>query len=87
MSTAYLIFQVQEMNRQLEEKLRGREGEIFRLRETTRNLQKDLNSVGSSRRQSRTSSNATATNLDVGELKSLLDDKDRQIAVRMCPES
>lgn len=68
-------FQAQDMNRQLEEKLKLREAEIYRLRDSTRTL-KDLNSNSSLSRHSKASSVEVSD-----ELKNILEDKEHEIAV------
>lgn len=62
--------------------MRARESEILRLRDATKNLttqQNNLNSVGSSRRQSRNSNNSSS--METEDLRNQLDDRDHQIKV------
>ena len=79
--------QAQDYSRQLEEKLRARETEIQKLRETTSKSLNIMatgsdntrnNSVISSRRQSR---NSQYANMELEDLKYELDEKEREINV------
>ena len=96
MSRHHLIFgiffcqQAQDYSRQLEEKLRARETEIQKLRETTSKTftmatgcgsDTRNNSVISSRRQSRNSQSAQYANMELEDLKYELDEKEREINV------
>ena len=76
------------MNRHMEEKLKSREAEILRLRDSTRNLQKglsnsynNLSSKSNSRRHS-TRASTEDFNADSEELKRILDDKEDELSVR-----
>ena len=68
--------QAQDISKQLEEKLRFRDAEIFRLKEHSK--KQELNSVGSSRKQSRASSHF---NLEMEDLKDMVAEKEHEISV------
>ena len=59
----------------MEEKLRFRDAEIYRLREVE-HQSKNTSSVSSSRKQSRASSH-----LDLADLKDMIDEKEHEISV------
>ena len=61
----------------MEEKLRFRDAEIYRLKESTKSI---INSVGSSRKQSRASSQH---HLDLEDLKEMIEEKEHEISVSL----
>ena len=70
--------QAQDISRQLEEKLKFRDAEIFRLKDLSK--KQELSSVGSSRKQSRASSNY---NLEMEDLKDMVAEKEHEISVSL----
>ena len=78
-----LISKAQDTNRQMEEKLKQRDAEIWRLREATRSLQTNFVGSSLSRRQSTRATSSSDNNFEAEQLKSLLEEKEQELSVKL----